>query len=165
LKEEERLQMTLVEVFPRSMWIPELKSRDKKAVIREMLNHLVAEGRLKEEAARKAEKAIHKRESQGSTAIGKGLAIPHARGCSFLKELLGVFGRSREGVPFDSVDGGLVHVVFLVISSEELASEHLGLMKRIARLHLDEKTLRFLARDEKLTSMEEILEEVDDNFG
>jgi histone deacetylase complex regulatory component SIN3 len=41
----------------------------------------------------------------------------------------------------------------------------LGLMKRIARLHLDEKTLRFLARDEKLSSMEEILEEADDNFG
>jgi mannitol/fructose-specific phosphotransferase system IIA component (Ntr-type) len=157
--------MTLVEVFPRSMWIQELKGRDKKAVIREMLNHLVEVGKLKDDAARKVEKAIHKRESQGSTAIGKGLAIPHAKACPFVKELLGVFGRSREGVPFDSVDGGLVHVVFLVISSEELAVQHVGLMKRIARMHLDEKTLRFLARDEKLSSMEEILEEVDDNFG
>ena len=113
--------MTLVDLFPRPIWITDLKARDKKSVIKEMLQHLVQQGRLKEEGAKKAEKAVQKREGQGTTAIGKGLAIPHAKDCSFLKDVLGVFARSMEGIPFDAVDGGLVHVVFLVISPEEKA--------------------------------------------
>jgi nitrogen PTS system EIIA component len=124
----------------------------------------VEEGHLKEDAARKAEKAIQKRESQGSTAIGKGLAIPHAKGCPFIKQVLGVFARTREGLAFDAVDGGLVHVFFLVISPAEQASQHLEIMKRIAKLHMDEKSLRFLARDEKLSNLPEIFKEVDDTF-
>jgi mannitol/fructose-specific phosphotransferase system IIA component (Ntr-type) len=156
--------MTLVEVFPKSVWIPELKARDKKVAIREMVQLLVTAGLLKEDAARKAEKAIHKREGNGTTAIGKGLAIPHAKGCAFLKDLLGVFARSREGLPFDAVDGGLVHVIFLVVSPEDQAGQHLDVMRRIARLHLDEKTLRFLARSENLDNLQEIFKEIDDSF-
>lgn len=155
--------MTLVELFPEPTWILDLKARDKKAVIREMLQRLVALGRLKEDGARKAERAVLRREAQGSTAIGKGLAIPHAKDCGFLNEVLGVFARSREGVPFDSADGGLVHVLFLVISPESKADEHLDVMKRVARLLMDEKTLKFLATAEKLASLPEILKEVDDS--
>ena len=156
--------MTLVELFPQPMWITELKARDKKSAIRELLEHLVHQGKLKDDAAKKAEKAIQKRESQGSTAIGKGLAIPHAKNCPFIKEVLGVFARSREGMHFDAVDGGLVHVFFLVISPEDKAVQHLDIMKRIARLHMDEKTLRFLATDEKLSTLQEIFKEADDSF-
>jgi mannitol/fructose-specific phosphotransferase system IIA component (Ntr-type) len=156
--------MTLVEAFPKALWVRDLRARDKKGIIRELLNHLVESGRMKEDAAKKAEKAITKRELQGSTAIGKGLAIPHAKECAFLKESLCVFGRSREGVLFDAVDGGLVHVFFLVISPEDRAAQHLDVMRRIAKLHLDEKSLRFLAKDDKLDTLVEIFKEVDDNF-
>lgn len=156
--------MTLFELFPESTWITDLKARDKKTAIKEMLQCLVASGKLKEDAARKAERAIQKREGQGSTAIGKGLAVPHAKGCNFIKDILGVFARSKDGVPFDAVDGGLVHVFFLVISPDNLASQHLDIMKRIARLHLDEKTLKFLAKDEKFSTLQEIFKEVDDSF-
>jgi PTS system fructose-specific IIC component len=157
--------MTLVELFPQSTWVLDLQARDKKVAIREMLQHLVTAGKLKDDAAKKAERAVQKREGQGSTAIGKGLAIPHAKDCSFIKEILGVFGRSREGIPFDAVDGGAVNVIFLVISPQGSEAEHLNIMKRIAKLHLDEKTLRFFARDEKLSSLQEIFKEVDDSFG
>ena len=163
MKEDES-RLTLVDLFPPSHWITQLKARDKKAVIRELLQRLIDLSKLKEDAARKAEKAIHKRKSQGTTAIGKGLAIPHAKECTFIKEPLGIFGRSREGVPFDSVDGGLVNVVFLVISPPGMSGQHMQIMRRIAKLHLDEKTLRFLAQDEKLASLQEIFKEVDDCF-
>jgi mannitol/fructose-specific phosphotransferase system IIA component (Ntr-type) len=156
--------MTLVDLFPQSTWVLELKAKDKKAAIKELLQHLVSSGKLKDDAARKAEKSVLKREGQGSTAIGKGLAIPHAKECSFLKDVTGAFGRSREGIPFDAVDGGLVHVIFLVVSPEDRASQHLDVMKRVARLHLDEKTLRFLAKDDALVSLEEIFREVDEYF-
>lgn len=156
--------MSLVELFPESSWILNLAARDKKAAVKEMLQRLVDLGKLKEDAAKKAEKAILKRESQGSTAIGKGLALPHAKDCTFLKEIVGVFARSREGIPFDSVDGGLVHVLFLVVSPQGQADAHMAMMRRIAKLHLDEKTLRFLGSDEKLESLAEIFTEADDSF-
>ena len=156
--------MKLVEVFSPPLWILDLKARDKKAAIKEMLQILVTEGHLKGDSAKKAERAVQKREGQGSTAIGKGLAIPHSKECGFIARVLGVFARSREGIPFDAVDGGLVHVLFLVISPEELASEHLDVMKRIARLHMDEKSLRFLEKSEIVDSLQEIFKEVDDNF-
>lgn len=158
------MPMTLVDLFPRTRWIPDLKARDKKAAIKEMLQHLVSCGDLSAEDAKKAEKAVQKRESQGSTGIGKGLALPHAKGCSFLGDLLGVFARTREGLPFDAVDGGMVHVLFMVISPESQAAQHMEIMKRIARLHLDEKSLRYLARNEALDMLHEIFKEVDDSF-
>jgi len=156
--------MRLVDVFPPASWILDLKARDKKSAIKEVVQHLTTLGHLKGDAAKKAEKSIQKRELEGSTAIGKGLAIPHAKGCSFVKQILGVFARSREGLPFDAVDGGLVHVIFLVISPEELEPQHVDIMRRIARLHMDEKTLKFLARTVELQNLEEIFKEVDDNF-
>ncbi len=156
--------MTLVEVFPPSAWIHDLKARDKRNALKELLQHLVTLGHLKGESVKKAEKAVQSREQQGSTAIGKGLAIPHAKGCSFAKNVLGVFARSSEGVPFDAVDGGLVHVLFLVISPEKLVNEHTDLMRRIARFHMDEKTLRFLAKSQFLDNLQEIFKEVDDYF-
>lgn len=156
--------MSLLEIFPPSTWILDLKARDKKAAIKEVIGQLATLGQLKGEAAKKAEKAVHKRESEGSTAIGKGLAIPHAKGCNFVKQVLGVFARSRDGLPFDAVDGGLVHVIFLVISPEASELQHIGLMRRIARLHMDEKTLRFMATSEELGNLQEIFKEVDDSF-
>ena len=156
--------ISMIEVFPASHVICELKARDKRAAIKEMLQHSVSRGTLKEDAAKKAEKAIFKRETMGSTAIGKGLAIPHAKGCSFVDNVVGVFGRSVEGIPFDSVDGGLVHVLFVVLSPSSMGEDHLRIMKRIALLHRDEKTLRYLAKDEELESLQAIFKEVDEQF-
>ena len=158
------LPMTLVEVFPPDLWILELAARDKKGAIKEMLQHLVDGGHLRSDAAKKAEKAIQKRENQGSTAIGKGLAIPHAKGCTFVKDVVGVFARSREGLPFEAVDGGLAHVLFLILSPAEKASQHVQLMRHVAKLHMDEKTLRFLAKSETFDNLQDIFKEVDDHF-
>lgn len=144
--------------------ITDLRARDKKSAVKEMLQLLVESGGLKEDVAKKAEKAIQKRESVGSTGIGKGLAIPHAKECTFVDGVIGVFARSIDGLAFDAVDGGLVHVIFLVLSPADRAADHLDIMKRIAMLHRDEKTLRYIAKDEKLKSLHVIFKEVDDAF-
>jgi mannitol/fructose-specific phosphotransferase system IIA component (Ntr-type) len=156
------MPVTLVELFPKSIVLRGLDAKDKKSAIKEMVQHLVEVGRLTPEAGKKAERAVNKREGQGSTGIGKGLAIPHAKGCTFTDETVGVFARSLEGIPFDSVDGGLVHVLFLVLSPKAKEGEHTEVMKRIARLLWDEKTLNYLARDAELKSLQAIFKEVDD---
>jgi mannitol/fructose-specific phosphotransferase system IIA component (Ntr-type) len=156
--------MKLVDLLPRSRLIMDLKAKDKKGAIRELIQCLVTEGKLKDDDARKVERAVNKREGQGSTGIGKGLAIPHAKACSHIGQIQGVFGRSVNGISFEAVDGGLVHLIFLVTSPENQAEEHLSIMRKIATLHRDEKTLKFLTSTQSVDSVIEIFKEVDDNF-
>ena len=155
--------MNLVDLFPKSRMVLDLKARDKRAAIRELLEVLVAGGELTEDEARKAERGIQKREKQGSTGIGKGLAVPHSKNSSFMEGVLGVFGRSVQGIPFDSVDGERVKVVFMLVSSSDHADQHLQVMKKIAMVHRDEKSLRYLATTGNSDGIVEIFREIDDN--
>src|SRR5512145_2873924 len=58
-------------------------------------------------------KALKEREEIMSTGIGFGIAIPHAR-ISSVKRLTFAMGISRRGIPFDSIDGGDVHLIILI---------------------------------------------------
>ena len=156
--------MNLVDLFPAASMILNLQARDKKSAIREMLQLLVEQGELDEETIKKAEKAVQKRESQASTGIGKWLAVPHAKGCGFVNGLVGVYARAVEGMAYESVDNEPVQVLFLVLSSEEGAEEHLSVMKRVAALHRDEKSLRYLTRSTDTDSITSIFKEADDQF-
>lgn len=142
----------------------DLKARDKKGAVREILQHLVDHEVFSDETSKKIEKLIHKREAQGSTGIGKGLAIPHSKECAPITEVLAVFARSTSGIPFDAVDGGLVYIIFMVLSPVAMADKHLSIMKKIATLHRDDKTLKFLRTTPKVESVLEILKEIDENI-
>jgi mannitol/fructose-specific phosphotransferase system IIA component (Ntr-type) len=155
--------MKLLDIFPESRLLMDLKARDKKGVIREMIQFLVDVGGVSEEASKKLDKAVNKRESQGSTGMGKGLAIPHAKDCAFLDGMVAVFGRSRGGVEFNSLDGEHVHLAFMVASSPEESENHLSVVRKIATMHRDEKTLKFLATTDSISSVLEILKEIDDS--
>ena len=76
------------------------------------------------------------RESLGSTAIGQGIAIPHAKSDSVTK-LVAAFGLSKKGVDFDSLDGEPVNIFFLLLAPQDSAGPHLKALARIARLLKD----------------------------
>ncbi len=156
--------MKLVELLSRPMVIMDLKAKDKKSAIREVVQVLVSQGAVTEDEGKKVERQVAKREGQGSTGIGKGLAIPHAKGCPQIAGIRGVFGRSVAGLPFEAVDGGLVHLVFLVVSAPDCVDQHPLIMRKIASLHRDEKTLKFLSVTESVDSVLDIFKEIDDNF-
>ena len=154
----------LEELLPLPTLIMDLKAKDKKSAIRELIRRMVDLGKIKEDDLRKVERLVNKREGQGSTAIGKGLAIPHAKSCRHVTQIHGVYGRSIEGLPFDSVDGGAVFLVFMVISPAGQEDDHLTVMRKIANLHRDGKTLKFLAGTESTDSVVDIFREVDEKF-
>ena len=156
--------MNLVDLFPPSSMLLHLQARDRQSAVREILAAMAERGDLDEDGVKKAERAIQKRESQASTGIGKWLGIPHAKACPFVDGMIGVYARSEEGIPYESVDGELVHVLFLVLSSVEGADEHLSIMKRIASLHRDEKSLRFLKTSTETEKILEIFREADEQF-
>ena len=62
--------MKLLDIFPESHLLMDLQARDKKGAIREMVQFLVDSGGVGEEAGKKLDKAVNKRESEGSTGMG-----------------------------------------------------------------------------------------------
>lgn len=156
--------MNLVDLFTQDRLLMSLGARDMKGAIREMVQSLVETKAVTDDVGKKIEKEVSRRESDASTGIGKGLAIPHAKNCPYVSEVLAVFGRSRDGINFNSVDGGLAHLIFLVVSPVEQSDKHLQVMKKIAAMHRDEKTLKFLITRANAGSVLEILREVDESF-
>jgi len=112
--------------------ILDLKSKDKESVLEELLEPL----NLPEERKKLVLEALKKRESIGSTGIGKGIAIPHTRSV-VLDDVYLVVGRSREGVDFQALDGKPVHLFFLLCAPPQDPGTRylitLGMIANIAR--------------------------------
>lgn len=122
--------MLLTEILKPDRVVVPLAARDKNGVIAELARVLVEHtgGRLDEVIT-----AIEERESVLSTGIGFGVAIPHAR-CAAVRELTMVGGVTSSPVPYDSIDGEPVRLVFLIVGPEASAGLHVKLLSRIARL-------------------------------
>jgi PTS system nitrogen regulatory IIA component len=80
------------------------------------------------------------RERLGSTGVGKGVAIPHAR-IDGLDRIVGLFARLASPVEFDSVDDQPVDIVFMLLAPTDAGADHLKALARISRLLRDENTL------------------------
>jgi PTS system nitrogen regulatory IIA component len=83
------------------------------------------------------------RESLGSTGIGGGVAIPHAR-LRYLPVICGVFGRLEQPIPFSAPDDQPVDLVFLILAPECAGVEHLKSMARVARFFQDKERRQHL---------------------
>ena len=73
------------------------------------------------------------RERLGSTALGKGFAVPHAR-IPELQQTMACFFRLKDAVNFESPDGKPVDLVFTIIIPEEATEEHLLILSSLARI-------------------------------
>jgi len=89
----------------------DLQSRNKRDAIEEVASLLRDSKQVKDWPA--FVDAVLAREAIGSTAIGKGVALPHARTDTVAGFALAI-GRSENGIDFDAVDGQPVHLVFLM---------------------------------------------------
>jgi nitrogen PTS system EIIA component len=76
--------------------------------------------------------ALQAREGLGSTGLGNGFALPHAR-VEGLKQLFGMFTRLNRPIHFDSIDGKPVDLVFLLLIPAAAGSEHLGALAAVSR--------------------------------
>ena len=90
-----------------------LDAVDKEEAIAELLELLVRSGRVSDRDA--VLDALYEREAKGSTGIGAGVAIPHAKHDGLEGVALAV-GVSPEGIEFDAADGEPVYLVFLVVA-------------------------------------------------
>lgn len=116
--------------------ITDIKSIKKEEVIKELVDSLINASDIDKRNRNKLIDALMARESLGSTAIGQGVAIPHAK-CDCVDKLVAAFGISRRGVDFDSLDGEPAHIFFLLVAPQDSAGPHLKALARISRLLKD----------------------------
>ena len=156
--------MKLSEIIPDGAISEDLQATAKEDVIKEMVNALVAAGKIQESVSKKIVKALMDREELGSTGIGSGVAVPHAKHDA-ITDLVCAFGRSKKGINFDALDGEPVYVVFLLLSSKSASGAHLEALAFISRLVRDDKYVRFLRDAKDIRDIRELLAEADQTFG
>lgn len=106
-------------------------STDKDEAIEELMDLLVRAGKIPDRSG--AIDAVMERESQQTTGIGSGVAIPHAKHES-IETLTAALGVSSGGIEFDSVDDKPVHLVFLIMARVDAPGPHIQALAEIARL-------------------------------
>lgn len=112
----------------------ELKEDNKKKIIVELVDTIA---RSKKMTNKKAFlKSILEREKLGSTGIGSGVAIPHAKS-DVVRDFILVFARRDEGVDFGALDGERTYLFFALASPKENVGGHLKILAEISRLVKD----------------------------
>ena len=123
--------MRLSDILSQNHIIPDLKAKDKKGVLAELVDVIVRSDPTLDKNS--LIKVLLERERLGSTGIGDGVAIPHGK-FQGLKHPIISFGRSRKGLDFDAMDGEAVFLFFLLVAPEDSASIHLKALARIAKI-------------------------------
>ncbi|MBM4761250.1 PTS fructose transporter subunit IIABC [Bacillus sp. B15-48] len=82
--------------------------------------------------------AILKREEQSTTGIGEGIAIPHAK-TTAVKQAAIAFGRSTDGVDYESLDGQPAHLFFMIAAPDGANSTHLEALSRLSSILMNEE--------------------------
>lgn len=113
-----------------------LQAKGKKETLEELAD-LLARQRIIPDRERLVS-VLMERESLGSTGVGNGIAIPHAK-TDLAKKMVIAFAKSDKGIEFDSLDGKPVYLVFLIIAPEGAHETYLRVLARISRLLHEEK--------------------------
>ncbi len=125
--------MDLGDILSKEQIIPDLQAADRWLAIDELINNLVATGKIKAEHREAITAVVRKRETSMSTGIGFGIGIPHAS-TDLIYEVVGALGRSKKGVDFNALDNQPVHLVMLFLVPQGQFQKHLHTLANIAKM-------------------------------
>ena len=108
-------------------------------------------------------KALGVREELGSTGLGNGIAIPHAR-IAGLSQAVGLLATLSIPIDFEAADQEPVDIVLMLLMPEQSAGEQIKVLSRIARMARDEPTMNALRRASAVDEVAEILRGADDSL-
>lgn len=124
--------MHLADILTPAQIIPEMRAKDRWEAIDELVEQLVAAGRIPAEHRQDIAAVVKKREQSMSTGIGFGVGIPHAVS-DLISEVVGVLGRSTQGMQFDALDNQPVKLVILFLVPQGQFQKHLHTLSNIAK--------------------------------
>ena len=152
--------MKFSEFVVRDAIVAEIQSHDRDGVLRELVGALAAGGALPEAAVDEVVEALIKREKNGSTGFGKGVAVPHVKHPK-IKKMAATIGRSVAGVDFAALDHQPVYSVVLLLSPDNQPQQHLQAMN-IVFTNLQKDTFRrFLRQSSTREAIADLLDEAD----
>ena len=123
--------MKICEVLDKSTVIPELESTTKEDVIAELLNLFKDDKRVLN--LDEVKSSVMEREKIMSTGVGNGFGIPHCK-TNKVDGILAAFGKTKNPIDFDALDGNPVNLIFLLICNDNLVAPHIKLLSRISLL-------------------------------
>jgi mannitol/fructose-specific phosphotransferase system IIA component (Ntr-type) len=115
---------------PDSVWV-DLKADTKQGIIEEMIDRLVASGKIKDRDAVLA--ALIEREEKMSTGMQNGVAIPHGK-TDAVNSLVAAIGLNKAGVNFNSIDGSPCTIFIMTISPLKRRGPHMQFLAEVSRL-------------------------------
>lgn len=128
---------------------------DKKETIEKMVSLMAAGGNITD--VERYKEGVFLREEEGTTGIGEGIAIPHAKTDAVAKPGLAAMV-VKDGVDYDSLDGEPVHLIFLIAAPNTEDNVHLEVLSRLSMLLMDDD---FRANLQSAKSVEEFLGYID----
>ncbi|CZQ83787.1 PTS fructose transporter subunit IIABC [Trichococcus ilyis] len=142
--------MKINDILLKELMIMDLQGTTKEGVIDEMIASFSANGIINDVAVYK--EGIMKRESQTSTGLGDGIAMPHAKNKAVNKAAV-VFAKSAAGVDYASLDGQPAHLFFMIAAPEGANNVHLEVLASLSRLLINPD---FIASLKKAETPEEV---------
>jgi nitrogen PTS system EIIA component len=125
--------MDLADILSKDQIITDLKAADRWEAIDELIENLVATGKIRTEHRDAIRAVVKKRETSMSTGIGFGIGIPHAS-TDLIDEVVGALGRSKTGINFDALDNQPVNLVMLFLVPQGQFQKHLHTLANISKL-------------------------------
>lgn len=152
--------MKLREFIVRDAICPKLEARDRDSAIRELVNALAQAQALSADAVDEVVAALIKREQNGSTGFGKGVAVPHVKHPR-IKQMAGTLGRSEQGIDFAALDHQPVYSIVLLLSPDNQPQQHLQAMNIIFSNLQSDPFRRFLRQSDTKEKIADLLDEAD----
>ncbi|MGI6187760.1 PTS fructose transporter subunit IIABC [Brevibacillus sp. MCWH] len=131
-----------------------LAAKTKEEVLDELIATLDEAGRL--HSREEMKQAILAREALGSTGIGDGIAIPHAKTAAVKTPSI-AFGLSKEGIDFDSLDKQKAHLFFMIAATEDANQAHLETLALLSQMLMDESFRQQLMQAETKQQVVDII--------
>lgn len=157
----QELDMKLSDIIVSDAIVPDLKAKTRDEAINELVGVMAKTKSVAPSKVAGIIKAVKARESQATTGIGKGVALPHAK-LQGIKKPIGTIGRSSEGIDFSALDSKPVYSIILLLSSQDDPDKHLQAMETIFK-HVQRDTFRkFLRQSETREAIVDLIQEADE---
>jgi len=153
--------MKVSELLKPDFIVSDLQGNTKEEIINELIDLFKNDPRV--EDIEKVRNSVLEREKVMSTGVGKGFAIPHGK-TNAVKEIIGAFGRLKDGIDYESLDGNPVNLVFLLVGKDNLISTHIKLLSRISRLMNKDDFRHRLAEANSADEIVKLFSEEEEHF-
>lgn len=135
-----------------------LSGTEKEQVIKEAVEKLVEINAIPAGKKEEVVEALLRREELGSTGIGRGVALPHAR-IDCIEHPVAIVARCPGGIDFDALDGQPVEALIFIFLPKGDAAEGMKLMVKIAEAVRDPVACRLLMQVEQVEEVIELIEQ------